>query len=205
MPAQQALRTLSPARVVLGVAAAILVGLVCWVAVRAVGPAQAAHGPTVVVPPSPQAGAVTPLGVNVPTSPPVLSATPASARPNATTSSPAPSKTSFASPSSRRAFSATVTLGATWDSGYIAVVRVVNTGSRSLAWTVTVTHSGLEDLQLRGAWNATGRQSGTSVVLTGAPLAPGATIDAGYQIVKRGRGDPRPSGCSIVGGSCTVR
>jgi cellulase/cellobiase CelA1 len=97
--------------------------------------------------------------------------------------------------------SATVRIGARWEQGYVASVRVQNTGKTSRAWTVRVTHADAEDdLALRGTWNATGRQSGDTMTFTGGPLAPGATAMFGYQV----SGDARPSHCTVVGGKCSV-
>jgi cellulase/cellobiase CelA1 len=90
-------------------------------------------------------------------------------------------------------------LGARWEQGYVASVRVQNTGKTARAWTVRVTHDG-PDLTLRGTWNATGRQSGDTLTFTGGTLAPGATAMFGYQV----NGDARPSGCTVVGGKCSV-
>ncbi len=95
-------------------------------------------------------------------------------------------------------------VGASWEQGYVAAVRVQNTGKTSRTWTVRVTHSGQQNLTLRGVWNATGRQSGDTLTFTGGTLAPGATASFGYQVAKNGRGDARPSSCSVVGGRCSV-
>jgi len=101
-------------------------------------------------------------------------------------------------------FSATVSVGASWDQGYVASVRVQNTGSGAASWKVTVGHSDLNDLRLLGTWGAHGSQSGDNVVFTGGPLAAGASVNFGYQVSKSGRGGARPSGCTVVGGRCGV-
>jgi cellulase/cellobiase CelA1 len=86
----------------------------------------------------------------------------------------------------------------------VASVRVRNTGSTERSWTVTVTHSGHDDLTLRYTWDVTGRQSGDTLTFTGGPVAPGATATFGYQTAKTGTGNARPSGCTVVGGRCSV-
>jgi len=73
------------------------------------------------------------------------------------------------------------------------------------SWSVTVSHATVNDLRLLGTWGpVTGRQSGDDVVFTGGPLAAGAATGFGYQVGKSGRGNARPSGCSVVGGRCGV-
>jgi cellulase/cellobiase CelA1 len=84
------------------------------------------------------------------------------------------------------------------------MVRVQNTGKTAKDWSVTVSHSGQDNLRLLGTWNARGSQSGDRLVFTGDSLAPGATASFGYQVNKTGRGNARPAGCSVVGGGCRV-
>ncbi|WP_169789722.1 cellulose binding domain-containing protein [Actinoplanes subtropicus] len=92
-----------------------------------------------------------------------------------------------------------------WDQGYVASVRVQNTGKATGSWTVTVSHADLRNLRLLGVWGtARGTQNGENVVFTGAPLAAGASTGFGYQVSATGRGNTRPSGCSVVGGRCGV-
>ncbi|GIF19158.1 hypothetical protein Ate02nite_18880 [Paractinoplanes tereljensis] len=86
----------------------------------------------------------------------------------------------------------------------MASVRVKNVGGTAESWSVTVSHSGQDNLRLAGTWNARGSQSGDNLTFTGGPLAPGASISFGYQVSKSGRGNARPSGCSVVGGKCGV-
>ena len=96
-------------------------------------------------------------------------------------------------------------VSASWDQGYVASVRVQNNGDAAGSWTVTVSHANLSNLRLLGTWgNARGTQSGENVVFTGGPLAAGASGGFGYQVSSTGRGNARPSGCSVVGGRCGV-
>jgi cellulase/cellobiase CelA1 len=98
-----------------------------------------------------------------------------------------------------------VTVTASWDQGYVAQVRVRNTGDAAGSWTVTVSHADLNNLRLVNTWgDATGKQSGDNVVFTGGPLAAGGSIGFGYQVSKTGRGNARPSGCAVLGGRCGV-
>jgi cellulase/cellobiase CelA1 len=100
---------------------------------------------------------------------------------------------------------AQVTVTAAWNGGYVAAVRITNTGGKAASWTVRITHSGLAGVRLGGTWNGAGTQQGDTFVFTGGQLAAGATTTFGYQMTKnndRDRG--RPSGCTVVGGRCSV-
>ena len=98
-----------------------------------------------------------------------------------------------------------MSVSASWQQGYVAAVRVKNSGKKPADWTVTVSHSNLQNLRLLGVWGARGRQQGDNVVFTGGPLAAGGTASFGYQTSKTGNGNARPAGCSVVGGDCGVR
>jgi len=213
-------------------AVAILVLLVVWVAVRAVGPAEASRQPAVVLPSMPQVPVEPSVAPSSPPSP-SSSSSPSSASPSpsASSASPSPSRSSAqrsvpptvgaSSPSVRvttapvpskttqsaapaPAAAATLSVNASWQTGYVATARLQNTGTAPLSWRMTVSHSGLENLRLLGVWNARGSRDGETIILTGGPLAPGASITFGYQVSKSGRGDARPSGCTVVGGSCRM-
>ncbi|MFF5084133.1 cellulose binding domain-containing protein [Actinoplanes sp. NPDC000266] len=238
MPSKHSVRLFGPARFVLSFAVAILVLLVVWIAVRAVGPAEAARQPSVTLPSMPQV----PLVISdspVPSSAVPKSATPSTSRsasrtpsaspshsrsattpPPPSSSSPQPEKSTW-NPTTKPATKAPTTaptsakpqsdieaqlsVTASWEGGYVAFVRVENDGDAAAQWRVTVSHSGLDDMELRGVWNATGNRNGSSLSFSGASLAPGKSATFGYQITKSGRGDARPAGCSAVGGSCSVR
>jgi cellulase/cellobiase CelA1 len=100
---------------------------------------------------------------------------------------------------------ASVGVTASWNAGYVAFVRVTNTGSTAHSWSVTVTHQGQDGLRLGSVWGAAGTQRGTSLVFTGGPLPIGGSVTFGYQTSKTGQADARPSGCTVVGGTCGVR
>jgi hypothetical protein len=198
-------RSLGAARFVLSFAVAILVLLTVWIAVRAVGPAEASRAPSVVLPSMPRVTVVPPPSVK-----PSPSRTPTKARTPSRSSHPAPRKTSRKPAASsprpvRTDVEATLSVGASWEGGYMASVRVVNEGDAPVEWKVTVSHSGLENLQLRGVWNANGNLDGSTIVLTGGRLEPGRSVRFGFQTAKTGRGEARPAGCNAVGGSCRVR
>jgi hypothetical protein len=216
LPPKHSAPRLRPARVVFAGAAAILLGLVGWVAVRAVGPARdGVRQPTVVLPSMPQI----PVGVDFstspsyssPISPPPPSRSPAPSRTSlrsSPTSSPTtrvPSKTAKPTTAPPVTLTAKLSVGASWDGGYVAGVQITNTGTKTVSWSVTVTHSDQNGLRLTATWSAGGAQSGTSFVFTGGPLAPGATANFGYTATKQGQGAARPAGCTVVGGACTVR
>ena len=220
MPPVKHSSSINPARLVFLSAVIVLVALVVWVAVRAVGPSRdEAAGPTVVLPSMPTIPVSTALPVSLrPSPPPSRSASPSPSRSASTSlsahrssSSPSSSPTPRVSrssaspkPTASASFSVTVTVTASWDQGYVASVQVVNRGTKAASWSVSVSHSGLSGVRLTGTWNAQGSQSGSTFVFTGGSLAPGQSASFGYQAGKRGPGQARPSGCSVGGGSCRV-
>ena len=217
MAAKHSVRVFGTARFVLSFAVAILVLLVVWIAVRAVGPAEASKPPTIVLPsvarvtidPPPPAPSVKPPVSRTPSKSPTPSERPTTAR--ATTAVPEKTRTTTKPPAKTTPppppteVEATLAVTASWEGGYVAMARVTNEGERAVRWKVTVSHADLRDLRLRGVWNATGNLSGDSIVFTGGPLDPGRTADFGYQTSKDGRGNARPQGCNAVGGTCRIR
>jgi hypothetical protein len=222
LPAAKHSSPLSPARIIFLSAVTILVALVVWVAVRAVGPSRDdAAQPTVVVP-------TVPVGTALPAPPPPQPSTrptPSPSRSRSASSSPSVSHSPSPSPSASRrssspspsvsrhspsppaaaaSFTVTVTVTASWDQGYVATVQIVNKGTKAATWSVSVSHSGLAGLRLDGTWNAQGRQSGSTFVFAGGPLDPGATASFGYQAGKHGGGKAQPAGCSVGDGTCHV-
>lgn len=205
MPAKHSARSFGTARMLLSFGVAIAVLLVVWIAVRAVGPAGAARPPTLVLPSAP---------LLIPTTAPAPPATPSALpSPSPVTSSPVPPKTRkpttrpprttpATSAAARPKAEASVRLSARWEQGYVAGVRVRNTGSTPLEWRVTVSHDDDDDVRLRGTWNATGTQDGDRLIFSGGTLPPGESVSFGYQTTKDGRGRAEPTGCSVVGGTC---
>jgi len=210
----------SPARLVFLAALTILVALVVWVAVRAVGPSTAgAAGPTVVLPsaaPTVPVGAAEPespsptISMLPPSSSPTPSSTPSrthspSASPSAKRSSATPHVTrTSAKPAPKATFSATLTTSSSWGGGYVAMVQITNTGTKAASWRLSASHGSVSGLRLLGTWNAQGSQSGSTFAFTGGSLAPGQSASFGYQAGARTRTALRPSGCSVGSGSCRV-
>ncbi|MCO8272955.1 cellulose-binding domain-containing protein [Actinoplanes sp. TRM 88003] len=216
MAAKHSVRVFGTARFILSFAVAILVLLVVWIAVRAVGPAEASRPPTIVLPsvarvtidPPPPTPSVKPSVSRTPSKSPSPSKPTPSERPTtarATTAVPEKTRTTTKPPPPPTEVEATLAVTASWEGGYVAMARVTNEGERPVRWKVTVSHADLRDLELRNVWNATGNLSGDSIVFTGGPLDPGRTADFGYQTSKDGRGDARPAGCNAVGGTCRIR
>ncbi|GAA0532664.1 hypothetical protein GCM10010172_11820 [Paractinoplanes ferrugineus] len=215
MPPKHSARPLGPAQLVLSAAAAVLVMLVVWVAVRAVGPAEASRQPAVALPvpsavPAPSSAAPSWTPSTAPT-PRRTSASPArSVSPRPTENSARPTETKTTRPATRKAppppagadLAATLNVPASWEQGYVAAVRVRNNGRTAQSFTVTVSNNGMTGARLTGTWNAGGTQSGTTMKFVGGPLQPGATVTFGFQVSKNGGGSARPSGCSVVGGTC---
>ncbi len=221
MPAKH-IRSFGPARLIFCSAAAILVLLVMWVAVRAVGPAEASRQPTVVLPSMPRVVIASPSASPSISLSPSPTASPSPVRSRSASRSPSPSATSArptSSPAPRRVTPTTtkpavvvpkdlavsVKVTASWNAGYVAIVRVQNTGSTAHNWSVTVTHQGQNGLRLGSVWGAAGSQRGTSVIFTGGPLAAGGSVTFGYQASTTGPDNARPAGCTVVGGTCAVR
>ncbi|MGK5681033.1 cellulose binding domain-containing protein [Actinoplanes sp. URMC 104] len=208
MAAKHSVRVFGTARFVLSFAVAILVLLVVWVAVRAVGPAEASKAPSLVLP-APSLRVTPAAPTRTPSRSPAPSKT--SATPRATTPTPERTRPTTTRPARTTApppatdVEATLSVRASWEDGYVAAVRVVNDGDKPVSWRVTVSHSRRDDVELRGVWNASGNQQGNSIVFTGGTLQPGATATFGYQTSSGGRGGARPAACNAVGGSCSVR
>jgi hypothetical protein len=221
-------RQFTTARLVLSSAAAILVLLVGWIAFRAGGPA-AADEPLIVqpsanlqaldasLPPLVEATAV-PAPVVSPSASPSPSARSASSSPSPSPSAsasrkpkkspqPSTSPTKAApspSPSPAGGLEVTYSNSASWRDGFIAAVRVVNNGSTARDFTVTISYPSGTDLRIRGDWNGTAGADGNRVTLRGNSLAPGTSINAGFQAAKDDDDSSRPSGCTVVGGTCRV-
>lgn len=219
-------------RAVFGSAAALLLGLVGWIAVRAGGGEAATDGTPLMVLPSgvvqaaaegslpplpPVESAVASPSVSVSASsspsvsPSVSRTASASAsadpKPSKSTSKPrvstSPSRTVSPTPTAD-VLSATYGTGASWRDGFIAGIQVTNNGGEARDWTVTVTYPSSADVELRGGWNAGVSISGDTVTLRGRSLAPGQSISAGFQAGKRSSDAVKPVSCSIGGGSCRV-
>ncbi|GAA4924189.1 cellulose binding domain-containing protein [Actinoplanes utahensis] len=228
--AKHAERQFIIARTVFGSAAALLLGLVGWVAIRSGGgpedgsgqpllvqpttTLQAAEGvlPAVAAPPV-ESFRVTPSASSSPTPSPSKS----SPSPSPSKSSPTPSQStgkpslSVSSSPSRTSpspvaepLAVTYSTSASWRDGFIAAVRVVNNGTSARDWTVTVTYPGSADIDVRGTWNAAVSRSGDTVTLRGKSLAAGASVTAGFQAAKDTDGLVKPISCALGGGACRM-
>ncbi|QCB92194.1 glycoside hydrolase family 9 protein [Cellulomonas shaoxiangyii] len=92
-----------------------------------------------------------------------------------------------------------------WSSGFTAAVRLTNTGSTPLTWSLAFDLTGGQRLQQ--GWSATWAQSGTRVTATGAAwnttLAPGASVEVGFNGSHTGQ-NPAPTSFTVNGTACTV-
>jgi hypothetical protein len=181
-------------------AAAALVGSMVWV--------RSANGggprPLMVQPAAPVASAfATPEpSPTVPLRSP--SATPSSRRAASPSARKSPPRTSPAPPRPP-ALTATYMAGANRGRGYFVMLLVRNPGSTPQRWSVSLRYDPAAGVRIGQAWNATVTSHGDTTVLTGGPLAAGATVSVGFQATQRGRGRlPTPS-CAINGSRCAMR
>ncbi|WP_328465440.1 cellulose-binding domain-containing protein [Actinoplanes sp. NBC_00393] len=217
-------RQFTTARLVLSSAAAILVLLVGWIAFRAGGPA-AADEPLIVQPSAnlQALDASLPPVVEATTVPSPAASPSVSPSPSARSASPSPSPSASRkpkkspqpsispskaapspAPSPAGGLEVTYSNSASWRDGFIAAVRVVNNGSTARDFTITISYPSGTDLRIRGDWNGTAGADDNRVTLRGNSLAPGASINTGFQAAKDDDDSSRPSGCTVVGGTCTV-
>jgi cytoskeletal protein RodZ len=194
-------------------AATLLIVLVSWVAVRAVGPTQSdARVPLMVQPTVPlAAGAGPSLTASV-----RASTTPsASKRPSPTaTTGPAPTRTKpkpTSKPAVRKtsrapaaAFTGSYTAARSWERGFIAAVTVTNKSGPARGWTVKVTFAARDGVRVGNVWNARVDRQGDTFVFTGGPLAPGASATLGFEASKQVRDRIQPSACTVDGASCRL-
>jgi hypothetical protein len=104
------------------------------------------------------------------------------------------------------AVTATYRTGASWDRGFIAMVQVHNTSKTAQNWSITIRFDDQSGVRIGPVWNAVTSRDGYATVLrSGAPLAPGGTVNVGFEATKRGRGQIRAPSCSINGSPCAMR
>ncbi|ADG73098.1 cellulose-binding family II [Cellulomonas flavigena DSM 20109] len=121
------------------------------------------------------------------------------------TPSPTPSPTVEPSPTLPAAATCAVAYAATsWGDGFTASVRLTNTGSAPLTWTLTFDLA--DGQRVAQGWSATWAQTGTTVRASGASwnatLAPGATADIGFNGTHTGS-TPAPTSFTVAGTPCT--
>jgi hypothetical protein len=212
-------------------AATLLVVLVSWVAVRAAGPAQPEGGVPLMVQPTIPLGVAGPTLIPLVQAPPLPSASGSApvtsgaapvvknASPKATTGrTPGktvlkPSRKATTKPTPRQptppaapaaAFSGHYTTGASWDQGFIGSVAVTNKTGPARSWTVRLTFDPSAGVRVGNTWNAQVSREGNTFVLTGPPLAPGATVTAGFQASKQVRPRIKPTSCTVDGAPCRL-
>ncbi|MEV4703869.1 cellulose binding domain-containing protein [Actinoplanes sp. NPDC049316] len=119
------------------------------------------------------------------------------------TTSPSPSASS--PPSSGAGPRVAYTMS-TWNSGFTATVSITNTGTSTInGWTLSFTLPSGQSIT--SGWNATyapssGQVNARNVDYNGA-LAPGATVDIGFQATHTGN-TAEPTGFTLNGVPCTV-
>jgi hypothetical protein len=195
-------------------AATLLVVLVSWVAIRAVGPARPeGRVPLMVQPTVPLGGAelsVPPTSVPPSPVPTSASPTPVSRSPRASrspskkaTTKPAPRRTT-SPPAPAASFTAAYRTGRSWDRGFIAGVEITNKSGPARTWTVKLSYDPDAGVRVGNTWNAQLSRDGNTFVLTGGPLAPGATAMLGFEASKQVRGGIQPTSCTVDGAPCRL-
>lgn len=251
---QHAERRLTPARLILGFAAAVLLALVGWIVIRSgdSGSAAAQGDPLIV---QPSAADLQPVENHIPLDQPLTTAsippgaslspsasvsvsapasrsasaspsaskstgapspsvtatgTPAPAKSSQPPSSPQPEKSTAAQPTRTTSSPQPVDVlvasyanTAVWRDGFIGSVRVVNTGSSTRDFAVTVSFPSASDIRVWGAWNGSASGDDNRVTVRGT-LAAGASVTAGFQAAKDRDDSVRSATCSVGGGTCRV-
>ena len=92
-----------------------------------------------------------------------------------------------------------------WGTGFTAGVRITNTGTSPLTWTLGFAFASGQ--RVTQGWSATWTQTGSAVTATGMPwnatLAPGASTDIGFNGSHSGT-NPSPTAFAVNGAPCTV-
>ncbi|MEU7907774.1 cellulose binding domain-containing protein [Actinoplanes sp. NPDC049118] len=203
----------------IGGASTLLVVMVAWVAVRAVGPIQEENRTPLMVQPTIAVADNGPSVIPLSSHAASKSAAPArsagkstsptpSRSPVRTTAAPKPTEKATTKPPVKSppaaSFTARYSVGASWERGFVAWVRVTNTGKTARNWTVTITHDSRAEVRITNAWNAQLDRRGDTNVLTGGPLAPGASFSFGFEATKQVRSRIQPTGCTVDGTPCRL-
>jgi cellulase/cellobiase CelA1 len=92
-----------------------------------------------------------------------------------------------------------------WNVGFTGSVKVTNTGTTPLTWTLGFTFPSGQ--QVTQGWSATWTQTGSTVSAVGlgwnATLAPGASTDIGFNGSHTGT-NTNPTAFTVNGQACTV-
>lgn len=99
---------------------------------------------------------------------------------------------------------ATYRVGATWDRGFIAALQVRNTAKTPQTFKIMIRFNNQSGVRIGPVWNAVTGHNGDATVLTGGPLAPGATLNVGFQASVAGRARNRTPACTVNGSPCTM-
>jgi hypothetical protein len=124
--------------------------------------------------------------------------------PASVTPSPTSTSTSAGPTSVPAVLRATYTAGASSDTGFVGGVTVTNGSGTPQSWTVTVRYDRSAGVRITQAWNATPTREDDAYVFRGGPLAPGATVDFGFEATKRTRGPIRPAACTVNQTACRM-
>ena len=118
---------------------------------------------------------------------------------------PTPPATPTPTPTSGSATCAVTYGSSAWSTGFTASVRLKNTGAAPLTWSLTFDLA--PGQQLTQGWSATWSQTGTRVTATGAAwnatLAPGASVDLGFNGSHTGQ-VPAPTAFAVNGTACVT-
>ncbi|TQL02192.1 glycoside hydrolase family 9 protein [Cellulomonas sp. SLBN-39] len=147
----------------------------------------------------------TPTVTPTPTPTPTPTVTPTPTPTPTPTVTPTPSPTPTPSQTPGTASCAVTYATSSWNTGFSANVKLKNTGTAPVTWTLRFTFPAGQ--QLTQGWSATWSQTGSQVTATGAAwnatLAPGATVDLGFNGSHTGQ-NPSPTAFTVNGSTCTV-
>ena len=89
-------------------------------------------------------------------------------------------------------------------SGFVTEVTVTNRSGTDQSWAVTVANAESAGVAVLRSWSTEVTTSGSVIVFSGPPLAPGGAQKFGYEATKKTPGPVRPSRCTISGAACAV-
>jgi hypothetical protein len=150
-----------------------------------------------------------------PTPAPLPSVTPSSSRATlkATRSkSPSPSPSSrrpSASPSARTttpppAFAADYVGGEERRGSFTAGVVLENEGRTARTWEVRIAYDADDRVRVERTFGARISASGSTLIFTGGPLAPGEDTMFGFRATTSADGQIRPTSCQVDGRACSI-
>jgi hypothetical protein len=94
--------------------------------------------------------------------------------------------------------------GASWDTGFIGGLDVQNTTGRPQMFTVVLRFERSGGVHISNAWNAELDQHRGMVILIGGPLAPGASLNVGFEATKEVEGPVGLTSCTVNDVACRV-